>query len=320
VATTRHSNAAGNVGPTASLGAQTIATLRAMRPHQWSKNALLFVPLLLAHELSDLDRWRATFIAFAAFCACASGSYLINDFFDLEADRTHPQKRNRPLASGAISTRAAVIVGVLLVFCGILAAAFGVNPMVAGMLAGYTLVTALYSMVLKQKMVLDVLILAGLFTLRVLTGGQAASVPVSPWLLAFSMFFFVSLASVKRYSELLEWRDLETERVSRRSYQREDAELVQTTGIASGYLSILVIGLYISSDDVVALYSNAFVLWLICPLMLYWLTRVWFLARRGELSEDPVLFATRDLTSYGIGLLVLGVGLWATLGHAAATG
>lgn len=320
MSTTRESESRGIAKAPTAHRLRLGIVLQAMRPVQWLKNILLFVPLLLAHDLADGDRWLATLIAFIAFCACASGSYLINDLFDLEADRTHPEKQHRPLASGALSPRAGVTIAAVLVPGGIAIAGLGVSERVGWMLAGYTLLTALYSMILKRMLNVDVLMLAGLFTLRVLTGGQASNVPVSPWLLVFSMFFFLSLATLKRFAELRASPAPDAARVSRRSYRPEDAELVQTTGISSGYLSILVIGLYITSDDVVALYSNTSVLWLICPLMLYWLTRMWFLARRGQMSEDPVLFAMRDKTSYLVGALVLGVGVWAALGVPSGTG
>jgi 4-hydroxybenzoate polyprenyltransferase len=177
------------------------------------------------------------------------------------------------------------------------------------MLAAYALLTVSYSFYLKERLVIDVLILAGLYTHRVLAGGVAAEVRVSEWLLAFSMFFFLSLALVKRYAELLSLEDQDRTQLVRRAYELGDRGLVETTGLASGYMSVLVLCLYISSDGVTLLYPFPELLWLICPIMLYWITRVWFLARRGVISDDPVLFATRDRISYLTGALVALVGL-----------
>jgi len=284
----------------------------ALRPHQWVKNVLLFVPLVLAHAVTDPGRWVATLAAFAGFCACASGTYLLNDLFDLAADRRHPHKRNRPLASGDLPIPTGAALGVGLLVAGVGGALALAGTGVAAMLAGYVVLTTLYSLYLKQVMVLDVLLLAGLFAYRVLTGAVAADVPLSPWLLVFSMFFFLSLAAVKRYTELIAARGRAFSSIARRGYDVEDAELVQVTGIASGYLGVLVIGLYVSSEDVLRLYPRAEVLWLVCPLLLYWITRVWFLARRGRVSEDPVIFAVRDPVSWAVGAMVVLCGAAAT--------
>ena len=295
-------------------GRRMPAMLRALRPHQWSKNVLLFVPLVLAHELGDAERWIAATIGFAGFCACASGSYLLNDVLDLDHDRRHPEKCHRPLAGGEISVTTSLWLAAALVLGSIGGTALTVGARGAWLLVAYTLTTALYSFILKRVVVLDILVLAGLFTLRVLAGARAAEVVVSPWLLVFSMFFFLGLAAAKRYAELVRVRGSAEERVSRRGYRTEDASLVQVIGVVSGYVAVLVIGLFISSDDVMALYSHYEALWLVCPLMLYWLTRIWFLAQRGLLSEDPVTFATKDPTSWAVGALVVATGVWASTG------
>jgi 4-hydroxybenzoate polyprenyltransferase len=281
------------------------ALLRALRPHQWVKNLLLFVPLLLAHTVTDLDRIVATVLAFAGFCACSSGTYVLNDLLDLDADRVHPRKRHRPLAAGTLSIPAGIAASAVLLLLGVGGPAVLVGPMVAGMLTAYVALTLLYSAVLKRLVFVDVLVLAGLFAHRVLTGAVAAQVVISPWLLVFSLFFFLSLATVKRYAELLAARSRSLRQLSRRGYEVGDIELVQSIGLASGYMAVLVIGLYVSSEDVRRLYARPQLLWLICPLLLYWITRIWFLARRGRVSEDPVLFAATDPVSYGVGALVL---------------
>ncbi|MBW2271503.1 MAG: UbiA family prenyltransferase [Deltaproteobacteria bacterium] len=284
-----------------------------LRPHQWAKNALLFAPLLLAHQLADPGRLRAVIVAFVSFCAIASAGYVVNDLVDVDADRRHPTKRLRPIATAALPMPIA-----LALIAGLLASGFAislsfVSLAATGMLAAYLVLTLCYSFYFKRQLLLDVLVLAGLYTHRVLTGGVAAEVPVSPWLLAFSTFFFLSLALVKRYVELLEARELEREHIERRAYQVADLGLVETMGLSCGYIAVLVLCLFVSSDDVSRLYSAPVLLWLMCPVMLYWISRIWFLARRGELHDDPVLFATRDRISFVCGVLVLAVVLAATV-------
>ncbi len=286
--------------------------LHALRPHQWVKNGLLFAPLLLAHQVQDKTRLAAVIAGFAAFCLVASAGYLVNDMLDIEADRRHASKRLRPFAAGSLSIPAG-----LALLCLLLAAGFGiaglfVSNAFVGMVAAYLVATLAYSFALKERLFLDVLVLAGLYTHRVLAGGVAARVEVSSWLLAFSVFFFLSLALVKRYVELLEKAAADragSDRVARRAYGTGDTGLVETMGIASGYLSVLVLGLYVSRDDVTRYYSNPEVLWLATPLMLYWISRIWLLARRGEVKADPVLFAATDRVSYGIVLGVVAIGV-----------
>ncbi len=288
------------------------AALRAIRMYQWAKNALLFAPLLLAHQLGDLARLRDVLLTFAGFCATASAGYLLNDLLDIEADRQHIRKRERPLASGMLPIPFAI-----LLIVGLLGGGFGASLLLlpsacTAMLAAYLLLTLSYSFYFKQRLMLDVLLLAGLYTHRVLTGGVAAAVPLSPWLLAFSTFFFLSLALVKRYVELLAARTRERENVSRRAYEVGDLSLVETMGVACGYISVLVLCLFVNSDEVSKLYRTPDLLWLMCPIMLYWISRVWLLARRGELHDDPVLFATTDRNSYFAGALIGAVVMAAT--------
>jgi 4-hydroxybenzoate polyprenyltransferase len=277
---------------------------RALRAHQWVKNFLVFVPLLMAHLIGDANRLASAAVAFAAWCLCASGVYLFNDLLDLDADRSHPHKRARPLAAGSISARAALPAAAALMGAG-LSVAFLLLPVAFGlMLVGYLALTTAYSAHLKRLPVIDVLVLAGLYTLRVLSGGYATSVPVSPWLLAFSMFLFLSLAFVKRYTELRAG-SAASGRPSRRGYTREDTELLRSFGAASGYLSVLVLALYINqSREVTQLYRRPELLWLAGPCLLYWLTRIWLLAHRDQLHEDPVVFTVRDPASYVVGALI----------------
>lgn len=287
----------------ASFGGRASVLLRALRAHQWVKNLLVFVPLLMAHRVFDVGALRAAALAFAAWSLCASGVYLLNDLLDLAADRAHPTKRARPLAAGAISRRTVYFLAPALVLAG-LAAAFLLLPAGFGlMLALYLALTTIYSAWLKRLALVDVMVLAGLYTLRVLSGGYATGVPVSPWLLAFSMFLFLSLAFVKRYTELR--ANGGGAGFSRRGYTRDDMELLKSFGAASGYLSVLVLALYINqSREVTQLYRRPELLWLAGPCLLYWVTRVWLLAHRGELHEDPVVFTVRDPASYLVGALI----------------
>jgi 4-hydroxybenzoate polyprenyltransferase len=289
------------------------AALRGMRVFQWAKNLLLFAPLILAHQLADLARLKDVLLAFLAFGLVASSSYLFNDLLDIEADRQHPRKSHRPFAAGTLSIPMGL--GVMAVLLAASAAISGslLAPSFSVMLLAYLTLTLSYSFYFKQQLFLDVLVLAGLYTHRVLTGGVAAQVPVSPWLLAFSAFFFLSLALVKRYVELGRAREAQRDGIRRRAYQVGDLEMVETMGLASGYIGILVLCLFISSDDVSRLYATPMVLWLMCPVMLYWISRIWLLARRGELHDDPVLFALRDRNSYVCGATVVAVVVGATL-------
>lgn len=300
-----------DVHPRSALALREV--VRALRPQQWVKNVLLFVPMLLAHRGLDLGQTLSVAGGFAAFCLAASAGYVLNDLLDRDADRRHPQKRLRPFASGALTPRHGVAVAALLV-AGAIAIACAVGPAFGGMLGLYLALTTAYSLYFKEKLFLDVLLLAGLYTHRVLSGAVAAAVAISPWLLGFSLFFFLSLAFAKRYCELHRVAPADpSAALPRRDYRREDLGLIQTLGSVSGYLSVLVLALYITSSDVVKLYATPQLLWLVCPVLLYWLTRIWFLAGRGELPDDPVLFAVSDPQSYVAGALIAITGFLATL-------
>ena len=278
--------------------------VRALRVHQWVKNLLVFLPLIMAHRAGNGLMLVQTLAAFFSFSLCASAVYLINDIMDLEADRNHESKRLRPIASGQFAVRSAALTALIgLILSG---AAAALLPDKFGLcLAFYFLVTTLYSMHFKKIVVADIVILALLYALRILAGGFAAGIPVSQWLLAFSMFFFLSLACVKRFSELRTLRAANHEggAGNRRGYRPEDLEQIAQFGSSSGYISVLVLALYISSRDVSVLYRHPQAIWLVCPLILYWISRVWLLARRGEVHEDPILFAISDRVSYLVGLL-----------------
>jgi 4-hydroxybenzoate polyprenyltransferase len=278
--------------------------VRAVRPYQWAKNLLLFVPLVMSHQLGNHHRLANVLLAFAAFCLCASASYVVNDLWDREHDRQHPLKRNRPFAAGRLSATTGTLMALVLFAAGLTLSALLLPRGFTAMLALYVLLTTLYSFWLKRKLLLDVFFLAGLYTHRVLAGGQAAEVEVSKWLLAFCIFFFLSLAFVKRYAELLRVQDEKAGEVPGRAYRVEDLEIMSAVGPASGYLSVLVLALYVNqSPEAAKLYQSPSLLWILCPVMLYWITRIWFIARRQKLIEDPILFAMKDRVS----LLTVGV-------------
>jgi len=285
--------------------------LRAVRPHQWAKNLLVFVPLLTAHRLHDDLATRSAFLAFAAFCLAASGAYVLNDLADLDHDRRHPQKRRRALASGDLPLWVGAALAPLL-----LALAFLLSVPLSGMfgleLACYVAATMAYSMWLKRLVLLDVFTLASLYTVRILAGAAAIPVPVSHWLLVLSLFMFLSLALAKRYAELSALARRDGVSVPGRGYSTADRTLVGVMGVASGQLSVLVFALYVTSGDVHGLYSRPALLWLACPMLLYWIARVWLIAYRDQLHEDPLVFALRDRASLAIAAAILAVMLAAT--------
>jgi 4-hydroxybenzoate polyprenyltransferase len=277
--------------------------VRALRVPQWVKNLLLFVPLVLDHQVFHGPLLLRATAAFVAFCLAASAAYVINDLTDLQADRAHPTKHARPFASGVLPAGVGWLLAPLLL-AGALALGRLLPAQFLGLLALYVGTSTLYSAYLKRVAVLDVILLAGLYTLRVLAGVAATGVRFSTWLLAFSMFLFLSLAFLKRYAELNGFEGGERETLRRRGYQRRDREWLGAMGGASGYLSVLVLALYVNSDEVVRLYRAPPLLWLICPLLLYWIGRMWLLAYRGQIHEDPIIATVRDPLSYLLGALV----------------
>jgi 4-hydroxybenzoate polyprenyltransferase len=287
------------------------AGIQALRVHQWVKNTLLFVPVVLDHQLFDQPILVRALAAFVAFCLAASGAYVFNDLLDLEADRAHRTKRDRPFASGTLRRGFGLVLAPLLFADALLIAALLRSEQFLGILALYVVTTTAYSTYLKRIAVLDVIMLAGLYTLRVLAGIAATGVNFSSWLLAFSTFLFLSLAFLKRYAELTGFVGGDAELLQRRGYQRRDREWLGAMGGASGYLAVLVLALYINSDEVTVLYQRPLLLWLICPLLLFWISRMWLLAYRGEVDEDPILVTVRDRASYAVGALVALVLLFA---------
>lgn len=278
--------------------------LRALRPHQWVKNSLLFTPLLLSHKIVVLATLQNAALAFAAFCLAASSVYITNDLLDLEADREHPRKRNRPFASGALPINIGVLMVPLLLGLSFTLSLFLLPRVFTIGLAAYVALSTTYSLYIKQQVLLDVFVLAGLYTLRVLAGGLATGITISPWLAAFSMFFFTSLAFLKRYSELLLLRDHQQHQFHRRDYAASDMDLLRSVGSASGFVSVLVLALYINSAEVLELYGRPEILWLVVPLFLYWVSRLWLFGHRGKVQDDPIVFAIKDPASYVIAALV----------------
>ncbi len=280
------------------------ALLRALRPHQWAKNALILVPLLAAHVAGNPRALTAALLAVVAFCLCASSVYILNDLLDLEADRAHQRKSKRPFAAGDLSILAGLALAPILLVSAVLITLFlpGKFQLV---FASYYLLTVAYSFALKGRVLIDAMTLAGLYTLRIIAGAAAVAVALSFWLLLFSIFLFLSLAFVKRFAELDSLRRQQRLRAAGRGYHVEDLPLLQSLGTASGYLSVLVLALYINSPAIEALYRRPKVVWMLCVLMLYWVSRVWMKAQRGSMHDDPVVFALKDRVSLVVGLLAV---------------
>lgn len=303
----RRAEAHGNVAavlPAPTPLAQLRTALRAMRLHQWAKNLLVFLPLLAAHVADQPSRVLAGVLAFICFSLCASSVYLLNDLLDLADDRHHKSKRRRPFAAGQLPLLAGMALTPLL-----LAAAFGLALWLlpwkfSAVLLAYYVLTLAYSLYLKRVMAVDAITLAALYTLRLIAGAAAFEVPLTFWMLAFSMFMFLSLALVKRYAELREARRRgDTAQARGRGYFPGDLEMISSLGAASGYLAVLVLALYTQDRATVALYRQPQLIWLACPLLLFWVTRTWMLTHRGEMHDDPVVFALKDRTSVVVGVL-----------------
>lgn len=277
--------------------------LRLVRPHQYAKNALVFVPVLTSHQLG-LGTLGAALLALAAFSLCASGVYILNDLVDLEADRQHPRKRERPLASGAIPLAQGLVAApVLLALSGLMALA--VSLPFLGVLSGYFALTLAYSLVLKRKMLIDAVTLAMLYTARVVGGAVAIGVPLSEWLLMFSMFLFMSLALIKRYVELAVRADGKMSDMTNRNYKIGDLEVVAALAAAAGFNAVTVFSLYLSSPAVRELYPRPYLLWLICPILLYWIGRALLMGHRRYMHDDPIVFALKDKNSLAAGAIIV---------------
>jgi 4-hydroxybenzoate polyprenyltransferase len=266
--------------------------VKALRVYQYAKNTLVFVPAITAHEM-NLAALGYALLAFMAFSACASGAYLMNDLLDLAADRQHPTKRHRPLASGALPISSALsAIPALWAFA--IAASLCISPLFLGVLAAYLATTIAYSLVLKRKMLVDVVTLAGLYSLRIIAGAVGVGVVLSEWLLIFSLFVFTSLALIKRFSELSMRESAGLKDPSNRDYRITDLHVIAAMAAASAMNAVTVFSLYVSSTAVTPLYSRPWMLWLLNPLLLYWFGRALMMAHRREMPDDPILYAFRD--------------------------
>jgi len=300
--------------------------IKALRLHQWAKNTLLFVPLFLAHRWAG-GAFAGAGIAFLSFGLCASATYIINDLLDLEQDRRHPSKRRRPFAAGDLTAFSGVA-AILLLLAVSVALAVYLQPLIfrlagyyplrlpyafLGWLVLYMATTLAYSFYFKRKLLLDVFLLSGLYTLRILAGSAATNVPISTWLAGFGVFFFLSLAFVKRFSELESLRESGSAISNGRGYFVSDLEQLRALGTGSAYASVIIMTLYIRDPDTRLLYGHPYMLWLVIPVLLLWLSQVWMLASRGEMHDDPVVWALTDKRSLLLGLL-MGIVIWLAAG------
>jgi 4-hydroxybenzoate polyprenyltransferase len=300
------------VFPRAKMGMRALA--KVLRVHQWMKNLLLFIPLVAGHQFGSVDPWLALVLAFVSFSLCASTVYIANDLLDLESDRLHPRKRARPFASGLVPAWMGVVLApVLLAVSLVLGAYVGGNFL--PWLLFYFLVTCAYSWSLKRLVLVDCLTLAMLYTLRIVAGSAAADITLSFWLLAFSVFLFLSLAFVKRYAELQVQILAGKTKAHGRGYLTSDAPLIQMLGITSGYAAVVVLSLYLNSDAVLMLYRMPEVVWGAVPVILFWVSWIWMQAHRGHMHDDPLVFAVKDRASLAAGfafgaILAIGATGW----------
>ncbi len=273
--------------------------LKAIRIHQWVKNSLLFIPLIASHKNIDFPIIQTGLLAFLFFSLCASHVYLFNDVLDIRNDRNHRSKKHRAVAAGLIPSHIALALSFTLLLIAIVGS-FAFLPFRFGLsVFGYYVLTLSYSVILKRIEILDIVTLAALYTMRIIAGTYAFSVSLTFWMLAFSMFIFLSLSLVKRYAELYQQRiNGENKKVTGRGYYPSDLEIISAMGTASGYLSVMVLALYIQDDVTISLYSHPKMIWFACPILLYWISRIWILTHRGEMNEDPVVFAIKDKISW----------------------
>ena len=279
------------------------AYLKALRPHQWLKNVLVFLPMLAAHQIDGMSLLLSV-LAFLAFSLVASSVYVLNDLLDLAADRAHPRKRSRPFAAGQIPIAHGTWLAAGTLLLGV-AVALVVGPSFLAVMAGYYALTSAYSLYLKRRVVIDICVLAGLYTVRIVAGGVATSDPLSVWLLAFSIFFFLALAAVKRQAELVDNLKQGKLMASGRGYHVDDLPIISMVSISAGYVAVLVMALYLNSPAVMELYSYPEALWGVCAVLLFWLTRTVLIAHRGGMHDDPVVYAVKDRLSQVCFLIIL---------------
>lgn len=278
--------------------------IKQIRVYQWVKNILIFIPMLLAHNFFNSDMYLKGLAAFLSFSFSASFVYVLNDLLDLESDRQHPRKKKRPLASGNLLLKTAFFIAPILIILGLGIAFVALDTSFIITLIIYLIITNLYSFYLKKMYVLDIIVLSALYTIRLIAGAHAAGVELTLWLLAFSIFIFTSLATLKRYTEVLVMINQNKSKTKGRGYFTNDKDLLLSMGTSSGLLSVLVFALYVNSPDVLSLYNNQEVLYLIGPVLLYWILRIWFKAHRGLMHDDPIVFAGKDPVSYLLAVIV----------------
>ncbi|MBX3042318.1 MAG: UbiA family prenyltransferase [Candidatus Kapabacteria bacterium] len=286
--------------------------IKQIRVHQWVKNLLIFMPPLLAHK-TGFDDYFNVIWAFLSFSFVASGIYVINDLADIESDRNHDGKKNRPAASGNISILTCLKIIPVMILSGYLMSIMALGINFTMILVAYTIITVLYSFRLKKIYLLDIIILSLLYTSRLIAGGVATGTEISPWLFSFSMFVFLSLGAMKRYTELKGLIESNKTKTRGRDYYVEDIPLISMIGISAGIVSTLVFTLYIDNPDVIKLYNSPFYLYLITPVVLYWILRMWFIAHRGMMNDDPIVFGLKDKASYIVAAIIFLIALGATL-------
>lgn len=300
----------GDVGKVfhSNMPSKAMAMIKAMRLHQWMKNLLVFVPLMAAHQYADASRDVLALMAFVVFSLMASSLYLLNDLVDVNDDRHHLRKRHRPFASGALSLVIGWFAWPVLMLMAMVLSVLMMPVLFSVSLGIYFVLTVAYSLHLKQLAVVDVIILAALYTLRIIAGTLALNLKLSFWLLLFSMFIFLSLALIKRFSELKIARDAgKVGSLRGRGYESDDLELVSSLGGSAGFNAVLVLALYIQDIQTSHMYATPQIIWLACPILLFWISRAWLIAHRGRMHDDPIVFALKDKVSWGCGLSVCAV-------------
>tara|TARA_B100000035_G_scaffold167342_1_gene142766 strand:- start:88 stop:981 length:894 start_codon:yes stop_codon:yes gene_type:complete len=277
--------------------------IKIIRPHQWVKNILVFIPLLMSHNF-ELNIFITTSYAFIIFSLVASSIYVINDIVDLKADQNHPYKKYRPLAAGLLNiNQCKYLIVTLLFICFFLLSK--VNKYFLILILSYFVISNLYTFIFKKYPIIDLIILASLYTMRILAGGLIAGIDVSIWLISFSIFFFLSLAAIKRQIEIINTKKLKKKDVKGRGYTVDDQKIIDSIAVSTGYISILILVLYINSPQVLNLYSSPNALWFICIIMLYWISRIILNSSRGRIKDDPIVYAINDKISYLCLVLIL---------------
>mgnify|MGYP001241087911 CR=1 FL=1 len=276
--------------------------LKAIRAHQWIKNILVFVPLLAPYQFTNQNLIESL-IAFISFCLIASSMYIANDLFDIEADKAHPKKKLRPFAAGDITIKNGIIISSIMFIFGIIIAS-SINISFFATILIYSFLAFSYSIFFKKKIIIDICILGSLYTLRIIAGGFAAEIQISFWLLAFSIFLFLSLAAVKRLAELVDIKKRKKFKIAGRGYNKDDLSIISMIAVSAGFISILIVGLYINSPQILTIYYNTWTVWIACCILLYWLIRIIFVAYRGDIDDDPITYALKDNVSR-ISLIVI---------------